>query len=265
MKNRKIAVILDTILTFFISFFVCLLIFSTLNRGASIKYILGCIFSLCLSIIVFIHKKNKYDSIMLNQKEIHQLKSLMLTLELMPDNEVIALLVEFLMAYNVHVKMIDGKLKFNNTIYLFNFNKQLTREMLCNQLKGINCHVVFFCNSITNEAEELLSFLKDRVTIINGEGFFKLMNNVNFDTQALIQTKKSKIDIKAITAKAFTKKRAFRYTAASATLLLFSKFTFFPTYYKICAAVLLLLSLLCMIFGKKDKKVELSEIIFKQT
>jgi hypothetical protein len=91
------------------------------------------------------------------------------------------------------------------------------------------------------------------------------MNNVEFNLSKLISTEqKSNSNLKTITEKAFTKKRAFRYAVISATLLLFSKFTFYPTYYKICSATLLLLSILCLIFGKKDKKANLPELAFEQ-
>lgn len=265
MKNRKIAIFLDGILTFFISFFVSLLILSSLKISSSIKLILSLLFSTALGGIVFIYKKNKYNSLMLTKRQVKELESLMLTLELMAENEVVQLLCELLKAYEIDAKITGDKLQFKQTVYLFNFNKQLTREMLCNQLRGINEQVVFFCNTLTADAEELLLSFKNKIKIISGEMLFKLMNNVEFNLSKLISTEqKSNSNLKAITEKAFTKKRAFRYAVISATLLLFSKFTFYPTYYKICSATLLLLSILCLIFGKKDKKANLPELAFKQ-
>jgi hypothetical protein len=120
--------------------------------------------------------------------------------------------------------------------------------------------------AVAAAAVALSSCVKDRVKIINGEGLFKLMNNVEFNKSSLIQSEqKARLNLKRLSEKTFTKKRAVRYAAISATLLLFSKFTFFPIYYKICSATLLFLSALCLIFGKKDKKVSLPELIFKQS
>ena len=266
MKNRKIAIFFDAILTLFICFFVGLLALSSLKRAPAIKFILSLIFALAISAIVFIHKRNKYNSLMLTKKQIKELESLMLSLELMADNEVEKLLIELLKAYEIDAQPFEGGLKFNNTVYLFNFSKQLTREGLCNKLKGINEKVIFFCNTLNADAEELLACIKDKVKIINGETLFKLMNNVEFNKSALILAEqKTKPSLKGITEKAFTKKRAVRYAVISATLLLFSRFTFFPGYYKICSATLLLLSAICLIFGKKEQKTNLPELAFKQS
>jgi hypothetical protein len=190
----------------------------------------------------------------------------MLSLEIMPDDKVTNLLTDLLKRYNVEVKLIDGKLKFNDTVYLFCFNKQLSRDALCSKLKGVSEQIIFFCNSLSSEAEQLLSCMKERVQIINGEMLFKLMQKVDFNTSELILTEqKRKFNFKGLAEKAFTKKRAFRYAVISATLLLFSRFTFFPTYYKICSATLLFLSALCLLFGKKEKKATLPELTANRT
>ena len=144
MKNRKIAIFFDAILTLFICFFVGLLALSSLKRAPAIKFILSLIFALAISTIVFIHKRNKNNSLMLTKKQIKELESLMLSLELMADNEVEKLLIELLKAYEIDAQPFEGGLKFNDTVYLFNFSKQLTREGLCNKLKGINEKVIFF-------------------------------------------------------------------------------------------------------------------------
>ena len=83
------------------------------------------------------------------------------------------------------------------------------------------------------------------------------MKKVDFNEES--QEKSSqikKIKIKELLSRALTKKRALKYAVASATLLLFSKFTFYPVYYRITSAILILLSAICLFFGKKEIALE---------
>lgn len=257
MKNRKIAVLIDSILTLIIAFFAFFIILSTLKRPAIIKYILSFLFALCLSAIVFIHKRRKYNSLMLSQRELTQLENMLFELELATDEEAMQLLLDLLQALGIDAKITNGRLTYKNTCYLFNFSKELTRAQLCQQVKGEKQKIIFFCNTLSKEAEELAGQIKERVQIINGELLFSLMKKAEINEDySKILAKRTKIKLKPLLERALTKKRAFRYAVLSATFLLFSKFTFYPTYYKIFSALLIILSAICLIFGKREIKAE---------
>ncbi len=257
MKNRKIALFLDSILTFVIAFFAFLIMLSTLKITNAFKFILCFLFALCLSGIVFIHKRRKYNSLMLSEKELKRLEDILFRLELNSDRQNLNFIFSLLKAYKIDSKIIEGKLIYKNTLYLFNFNKQLSRGELCNAIRGIDQKIIFFCNTLSSEAEEIALLLKDRLKVINGEGLFSLMKKVDFNEENQEKTPQiKKIRNKELFSRALTKKRALKYAVASATLLLFSKFTFYPLYYRITSAILILLSAICLFFGKKETTFE---------
>ena len=257
MKNRKTALFLDSILTFIIAFFAFLIMLSTLKISIAFKFILCLLFALCLSGMVFIHKRRKYNSLMLSEKEVKRLNDILFGLELNSDAQNLNFIFSLLKACKIDAKIVEGKLVYKNTLYLFNFSKQLSRGEFCNAIRGINQNIIFFCNTLSSEAEEVALLLKEKVKIINGEGLFSLMKKVDFNEES--QEKSSqikKIKIKELLSRALTKKRALKYAVASATLLLFSKFTFYPVYYRITSAILILLSAICLFFGKKEIALE---------
>ena len=62
--------------------------------------------------------------------------------------------------------------------------------------------------------------------------------------------------------KVFTKKRAINFTLIAGCLLLFSTFTFFPLYYRICALISAFLAVICLIFGTKKERLETNSLSF---
>lgn len=266
MKNTRLALFLDSFLTLFIAFFCTLILSYALKVKHLYRIILSFVFSLCLSGIVFIAKLRKRRTYLINQKDKKSLEILLANLEIMPDNEVIALLFDFLSFAKIKVEKRKNYLFSSDTVYLFNYEKSTSRSEFCKKIKEHkNKKIVFFCNNLSEEATALFLSLKNRVKVVNGERLFALFKKYgyNFKQEDAQTVKLSHLSrLKKFKEKVFTKKRAFGFAFSSATLLLFSRWTFYPIYYRICALVLIFTAILCLIFGKKQTEESESPLSF---
>lgn len=266
MKNTRLALFLDSFLTLFIAFFCTLILSYALKVKHLYRIILSFVFSLCLSGIVFIAKLRKRRAYLISQKDKKSLEILLANLEIMPDNEVIALLFNFLTFAGVKVEKRKNYLFSSDTVYLFNYEKNTSRGAFCNKIKEHkNKKIIFFCNSLSEEATALFLSLKNRVKVINGERLFALFKKYGYDfkqeeSQRITTT--PFLRFKKFKEKVFTKKRALGFAFSSATLLLFSRWTFYPIYYRICALILISTAILCLIFGKKQTEDTESPLSF---
>ena len=255
MKNHKIIIITDSLLSAFIGFFACLLMLSALPLNSSLKISLCILFGLCISGIVFIAKVRKYKNYLLENKDKKALEKMVASLEIMPDNEVIALLFDILTKAKIECKIQNNYLKSENCYYLFDFSYCTPREKIANALKEHkNANLVFFCIKLSEEASLICSTFKSRLKIVTAEGLFCIMRKCNFSFEEQNQIKPPKFEkLKKACNKIFTKKRALVFALISATLLLFSSFVFYPLYYKVWSLVLIILSIVCLAFGKKEE------------
>lgn len=265
MKNHKMTIFTDVTLTFCICIISSLLFFTSVKASRYLKYLLCLLFSLSVSGILLVYKLNKYKRYLTKQKEKKELENLLANLELMPDNEVIDLLFNFLSTYEIKVEKKENYLRNKNVVYLFNFEIQTSRGRFLHTIKPfIKNNIVFFCNKLSDECNPTLSALKKKVKIVNGELLFSLMKEANF---SLPRQEEIKIDKKTVIMgklnKILTKKRAITFAFLSATLLLFSSFTFYPLYYRICSLILLLLCAVCLIFGKKESIEKGNPLVFE--
>ena len=237
---------------------------SALRINPSIKIALCLLFALCFGGIVFIAKVRKYKSYLLEKKDEKALKNMLISLEVMPDNEAIALLFDFLTKAGIECTYQENYLKSNQCYYLFDFNYCTPREKIATALKKYkNANLVYFCITLSEEAIGLCANFKNRLKIVTGERLFSLMKNYGFVFEENSQVKTPKFEkLKKACTKIFTKKRALGFALISATLLLFSSFVFYPLYYKVWSLVLIVLSVICLAFGKKEEPLAENPLTF---
>ena len=264
MKNHKLILITDTLLTFILCALFSLIILSFASATKGIKIILSLAFSFSASGIFFIQKLNRYNSAIMKNKDRQKLENILYSLELMPDNEVIALLFDLLQRIGVQLKDAKYPLISTTTVYFYNFEKQVSRRFLASCIKQkLNKKIVIFCNKLDDDAEQLAKRLQEKIIVINGEKLFTLIKKYNLSVKEIAPIKTTKIDkIKRVINKIFTKKRAVSFLLIACTLLLFSRFTIFPLYYKICAGISLSVSAVCLFLGKKESCQTEDSLIF---
>ncbi len=265
MKNSKFSIISDSILSFFITFIISYVFLSLMNFSKEIKIAFGIIFALCLFLIVIKFKSDKYNLNELNYFEKKSVENLMLKLETTPDSEVIEALFKVLSNNNISVEKIKNHLESKSSVYLFNFDKETSRTKICYFLRGFcNKKIYLFCNKTSDDSITLLKNFKHKIKVFDSKKVYKLFKEANIEMAENIEERKKKNDrFKLWINKVFTKKRAINFTLIAGCLLLFSTFTFFPLYYRICALISAFLAIACLIFGTKKEKLETNSLSFE--
>ncbi len=254
MKNTKLSIFTDCLLIFILTFFSSLILLSTLKIKHIFKIVISFIFSFSISLMIFIHKKRKYKKGIASEKERKQFEYLFSSLELQPMEKAQDFIKNLLISNGLTVEIRENLIFANGAVCLIDFSKVTQRREFVEQIKNFHGqNVLFFCHTLSDECQTVLPFFEGKIKIINGEIIFSLLKKQNY---ALNEEKRThpnfKQKISAVFSKIFTKKRAFGSAILSAVLLLLSRFSFYPLYYKIYSAILLVLSFFTFIFGKKQ-------------
>ncbi len=204
--------------------------------------------------MIFIHKKRKYKKGIASEKERKQFNTLFSSLELQANEKAQDFIKNLLISSDLRVEIKGDEIFANGAVCLFDFSFVTQRKDFVDKIKNFQgLNVLFFCHDLSDECQTVLAFFKGKIKIINGEIIFSLLKKQNYDFMEEKRTNPTfKQKIRAVFSKIFTKKRAFGSAILSAVLLLLSRFSFYPLYYKIYSAFLLVLSFLTFIFGKKQ-------------
>ena len=265
MKNYGLSLIIDCILTFIICFLGAILCLSSLKINYFIRLALCLIFSVCLSLLVFLSKLKRQKKIILSKKRKKQFENMLFQLEVMPYEQTFDFLKKVLTQRGVLIEITNGQLFANGALCLFDFSHQTSRRDFCLAIKEYSHQkILFFCNQLSEDCASLIAYLNKNVKIINGEILFSLVSANDFaplDEKTYFSNLKN--NLRVIKAKIFTKKRALGFAFLSAILLLFSHFTFFPNYYKTCSVILIIFSAFCLIFGKNPTAIDSDPLAFE--
>ncbi|MBR3864317.1 MAG: hypothetical protein IKJ19_04295 [Clostridia bacterium] len=264
MKHTKFSIISDSILSFCITFIISYVFLSLMSFSKEVKIAFGLVLALCLFLIVIKFKSDKYNLGELDVFEKKAVDSLMLKLETTPDNEVIEALNKILAHKNVTAQKVKNHLESKTSVYIFNFDKQTSRTKICYFLRGFcNKKIYLFCNKTSDDSITLLKNFKHKITVFDSKKVYKLFKEANIEMITKEEESKTKSDkFKIWLNKVFTKKRAINFTLIAGCLLLFSTFTFFPLYYRICALISAFLAVICLIFGTKEERLETNSLSF---
>ena len=238
---------------------------SLLSFSQTIKIVLSLIFSLCVFLMLSKYKIDKFKNnknLFFEQKSV---ESLLQKLETTPDNEVIEALLKVLKANNINAEIVKKRLESKNSVYLFNFDKETSRTKICYFIRAFcNKKIYLFCNKVSDDCSPLLKNFKHKITIIDAKRVFLLFKNAKLEIlNDLEHYNKKTYKLKQFITKTFTKKRAINFTLISGCLLLFSTFTFFPTYYQICSLLSAFIAIVCLIFGNRQNECQENNFVFE--
>ena len=258
MKNYKLSSFINSLLIGIILFFTVIIFLGFFKGFKALKIIIALLFSLSAIIISFALQRAKTNALLIKDYNQKEMQILLDKLEIMPDNELIALLMQIFAKAEINAKANKNQITTNSAIYFFNFSKQTPREFFCQALKqSRGKNVIVFCNTPSSESEDLIHSFSNKIGIINGSALYCLMKKYEvLPPEVAYLPKKTRFfsSLFCIIKRNFTKKRALTFTATGFALLFFSKFTFFPKYYLISALSCFLFALSCIIFGKREQK-----------
>jgi len=262
MKNYKRISIINTLLLCFGIFFTTLILIGLITKNLLLKIIVSTLFTIGIGGIIFHFDYGKHKRLFLKKSEQKKLNNFLFQLEIMPDNEAIALLMQIFGKANINARANKNYIILESYNCFFDFSFELKREAICNTIKkSKDKKILFFCSNVSTECESILTTFKQRIKIIDGKMLYLILQkyqiNFNFDTQN--QTPNVFLMIFKVLKNNFTKKRAVSFMLIGITLLLFSKFTFFPKYYLLSSLFCFITALTCLIFGKHESIIE-SEI-----
>ena len=257
VKKFSLPVFTDAFLISAISFFIFVILLTPLNVSALIKFLIAFLISLGVSFLIITVKVKKQNALFLKTEDDRIYKKLMHTLEIMPDNEAIDLLIKVFNKFNTPITKGKKSLKGNNFICFFNFDYSTSRQTLASFLKkAYKKNIIIFCNKLSDECNELTTIYPKKICVINGKRLFLILKEKDLLPEELMKENQGiKLKQKILNAlnKLLTKKRARNLTLLGLSLLAFSYFTFYPRYYRIYSLILLIFALICLIFGKKEQ------------
>lgn len=258
MKNYKLSSFINSLLIGIILFFTVIIFLGFFKGSKTLKIIIALLFSLGAVGFSFALHRTKNSALIASDYKQKEIQTLLAKLEIMPDNELIALLMQIFGKAEINARAIKNKIITNSAIYFFNFSKQTPREFFCQALKQARGkNVIIFCNKPSSESEDLLRDFSNKIGVINGSALYCLMKKYEvLPPEASYLPKKTHFfsSLFLLIKRNFTKKRALTFTATGFALLLYSKFTFFPKYYLISALCCFLFALCCLVFGKGEQK-----------
>lgn len=254
------ACVSDSLISGFCAFLLSAFLINYFSLKFILKICISAIVGLTVCFLVFTAKNKKYATNVQLKSDKKQLKNILAALEIMPDNELIALFSALFTKAEIPHETKKDRIVTEHTSYFFDFNSITDRKTACEKIrKSKTRKTALFLAKATDDLINLESERKDIFRIIDANDLFKLIKKYQavFPAVCFEQTFGEKV--KRFKVLFFTKKRAVTLCFSSALLLFFSMFSFYPFYYRLFGFILLVLAILCLIFGKnkQDSKSEL--------
>ncbi len=265
MKNYKFVSIVNALLLCFLTFIISYLLLSFLTTLKVVKFITAFMFAISISAFNFLKDYNKNKLAFLKKGEQKQFENFMKKLEIMPDNEVIALLMQIFSNAGINAKAIKNRIETKSATCFFDFSKCTERKTVCNAIKSAKGkNVIIFCNGIGSDCVDIIESHKHNLAIISGTSFFALIKKYGL-IKDFCEEKSEKFlffkKLYTLFKNSVSRKKIFTFTLVGISLLIFSAFTFFPKYYLFCALFCFIFALICLIFGKDKQKATPQTII----
>lgn len=246
MKRLNLPLLTDTFLTALCAF----LLFFTTMRFTTKSVIVGLVFGVLAALIFgaagFIYiSKIQQKRLILSRYE-KEKNLLALHLSLSSKRYTLSL---FSKAYKLET---DGDILFSeDTIYYTKFSlAPLSQDDIAELIRfQTDKNKAVFCNEVSQDATSLADNFLIKLIKIN-DIFAKLKDERLLPEKYVFEGAKKANAFTKIKAR-FNRKLFSPLFFSGATLLLFSKFTFFPTYYIVTGSIVILLAVCSLIFGKR--------------
>lgn len=246
MKRINFALLFDT---FFAALCAFLLFFTAIryythNRAAAL--IFGIAAALLFGTLAFLYIRKKRNKKLLTAREEKNKKLLSLHLSLIPESGVRKIFTQLLNAET------DGKnLTDENAVYFLNFClKPLSQDDIAGVIKfESEKEKIILCNAVSPEAKELADNFLIGIKAI--DELYPLIKEKQLLPEKFVFDGKANPNFFKKVRARFNRKLCAPLFWCGFSLIIFSFFTFFSLYYIIMGGLLLIISAVCLVFGKK--------------
>lgn len=259
-EKTDFACVSDSLISGFCAFLLSAFFLNYFSLKFIFKICISSIVGLAVCFFVFTAKNKKYAKNIKLKSDKKQLKNILSALEVMPDNELIALFSAIFTKAEIPHETKNDRIVTKSTSYFFDFNLLTDRKTACEKIrKSKTRKTALFLAKATDDLINFEIERKDTFRIIDANDLFKLIKKYQVTFPAVCSERTFSEKAKRFKILFFNKKRAVTLCFSSALLLFFSMFSFYPFYYRLFGFILLLLAILCLIFGKnkQDSKNEL--------
>ena len=271
MKNITLPIASDTILSGFITFIFASVILRPKIVSDLALYSLSAVFAVCVLLLVFSFLKKRNQVSTLKSDDRKRIESVLLNLELMPDNQLIALFSSIFDKSGTEYYSFANKIETDDCSYVFDFSAKTRREKIVQAIRSANGKkVVYFCNTPDDDCRDLCDRL-GRKLVVKDRNVIPLLEKKYGITFPVYDDEKDETAKKSIAGRALSKvrdyfarradfKRALTLALSGTGIILFSKFSFFPKWYVLTGLILLILSAIITgirIFAKRSDESSL--------
>ena len=212
----------DTFLSGFITFFLSRILLRYITAKSLAINILSSAFAVCVSLLVYTVLSKNYSKKTSVLKEKSRLDFILSELELTSDNQLIAVFIPIFRKSKIPFEVYDDRIETKDAAFFFDYSFLVERKVAVNAIKiSEGKKAVLFCNTVLPRLEKYGLLLP---------------------TPPGKQKRKFIPYIKKTIIKLATIKRARALAFSGAAILLFSRISFYPLWYKICGGTLLFIS-----------------------
>jgi len=234
----------DTFLSGFITFFLSRILLRYITSKSVAINILSSAFAVCVSLLVYTVLSKNYNKKTSVLKEKNRLDFILSELEITDDNRLIALFLPIFKKSGIPFEIYDDKIETKEYAFFFDYSFLTERTTAVNAIKNSDGKkTVLFCNTPSNDCSAFCEANKEKILIADKSVLFKL-EKYGLILPALPEKQKRKFlpYAKNTVIRLSTLKRARALAFSGAAILLFSRISFYPVWYRISGGTLLFLS-----------------------
>ena len=234
----------DTFLSGFITFFISRILLRYITTKSVAINLLSAALAVCVSLLVYTvlsKNSNKKSSRIKEQKRLDFILS---ELELTDDNQLIALFIPVFRKSKIPFEIYDDRIETEKFAFFFDYSFLVERKVAVNAIKiSEGKKAVLFCNTLSDDCAAFCEANKEKILIADKTVLPRLEKyGLLLPTPPGKQKSKFIPYVKKTIIKLATIKRARALAFSGAAILLFSRISFYPLWYKICGGTLLFIS-----------------------
>lgn len=234
----------DTFLSGFITFFISRIFLRYITAKSVAINVLSAALAVCVSLLVYTvlsKNSNKKSSRIKEQKRLDFILS---ELELTDDNRLIALFLPLFRKSKIPFEIYDDRIETENFVFFFDYSFSTERKTVVNVIKKSDGKkAVLFCNTLSNDCAALCEANKERILIADKTVLLRLEKyGLNLPQPPEKQKSRFIPYVKQSIISLSTIKHARALAFSGAAILLFSRISFYPLWYRICGGTLLFIS-----------------------
>lgn len=258
MKKLSLPVVLDGIFVAVASFFISFLIVSFFVERPYSFIISGMLAALfCLLSVKYMSEKRQKET--LKKAEKKRFDDVITQLNLMTDKELYDFMQRAFLSLNVLTERKRSclELKGQSKIAVFKFGYFTVGKadvVFAFNLAKNGEQVEIYSESFSSEIKSFAARFGGKIILKDGFETYDLLKKANTFPEIKFTFTKSKQTLAEIKANLFNKKRAKAYLGFGVLFLLFSYLVPIRWYYVISGGVMLVMSVLCVLFGSRERK-----------